>query len=248
MRICGLKNRKNQLKLSLVIPCFNESRCLPALLTRCQEIIGDRDIEVVIVDNGSNDDTQEVLALLLEKYTFVTLVNVSVNKGYGHGILEGLKGSSGEILGWTHADLQTDPGDIVEALDFFEESNMPELLFVKGKRYGRPLMDVIFTIGMSVFEMILMKTKMWDINAQPNVFHRSFYESWVNPPQDFSLDLFAYFMAKKKNCTIKRFPVLFGERMHGVSHWNVSISAKFRFIKRTLHYSFLLNKRLRNDA
>ena len=85
------------------------------------KIFDDKDIEIVIVDNGSNDDTQEVLAPLLEKYTFVTLVNVSVNKGYGYGILEGLKGSSGVILGWTHADLQTDPGDIVEALKFFEE-------------------------------------------------------------------------------------------------------------------------------
>jgi len=236
------------LKLSLIIPCFNESRCLPALLTRCQEIIGDRDIEIVIVDNGSNDDTQEVLAPLLEKYIFVTLVNVSVNKGYGHGILSGLKDASGDILAWTHADLQTDPGDIVKALEFFKESSRPELLFVKGKRYGRPLMDVVFTMGMSIFEAILMKTKMWDINAQPTVFHRSFYESWDNPPKDFSLDLFTYFMAKKQNLRIERFPVMFSDRAHGLSHWNVSFSAKFRFIKRTLQYSFLLNKRFKNDA
>ena len=248
MRICGLQNRKNQLKLSLIIPCFNESRCLPALLTRCQEIIGDRDIEIVIVDNGSNDDTQEVLAPLLEKYIFVTLVNVSVNKGYGHGILSGLRGASGDILAWTHADLQTDPSDIIIALEFFKESNNPKLLFVKGKRYGRPLIDVIFTIGMSIFETILMKTKMWDINAQPTVFHRSFYESWDNPPKDFSLDLFTYFMAKKQNLRIERFPVMFSDRAHGLSHWNVSFSAKFRFIKRTLQYSFLLNKRFKNDA
>jgi len=236
------------MKTSLVIPCFNESKGIPELLARCQEVIGERAIEIVIVDNGSSDDTQQVLRPLLQKYSFVTLVNVAVNQGYGYGILSGLKGASGDILAWTHADLQTDPGDIVEALDFFEESNKPELLFVKGKRYGRPLMDVIFTIGMSVFEMILMKTKMWDINAQPTVFHRSFYESWESPPKDFSLDLFAYFMAKKQNLTIKRFPVLFSNRVHGSSHWNVSVSAKFRFIKRTLQYSFLLNRRFKRDA
>ena len=236
------------MKTSLIIPCFNESRGIPALLARCQEIIGERDIEVVIVDNGSSDDTQEVLAPLLQKYSFVTLINVAVNKGYGYGILSGLKGASGNILAWTHADLQTDPGDIIKALEFFEESNRSELLFVKGKRYGRPLIDVIFTIGMSIFETILMKTKMWDINAQPTVFHRSFYESWDNPPKDFSLDLFTYFMAKKQNLRIERFPVMFSDRAHGLSHWNVSFSAKFRFIKRTLQYSFLLNKRFKNDA
>jgi glycosyltransferase involved in cell wall biosynthesis len=236
------------MKTSLIIPCFNEGKSIPALLARCQEIIGDRDIEIVIVDNGSNDDTQEILTPLLEKYTFTTLVNVSINKGYGNGILEGLKKSSGVILGWTHADLQTDPGDVVKAVEFFENTNKPQQLFVKGRRYGRPIIDIVFTIGMSVFETLLMNTKMWDINAQPTLFHRSFYESWKNPPKDFSLDLFVYFMAKKKNLTIKRFPVLFGDRVHGMSHWNVSISAKFRFIKRTLHYSFLLNKRFKNDA
>jgi glycosyltransferase involved in cell wall biosynthesis len=236
------------MKISLVIPCYNESKGIPALLARCQEIVGDRDIEVVIVDNGSSDDTQEILESLLQKFSFVTLVNVTVNQGYGYGILAGLKGASGDILAWTHADLQTDPGDVVKALDFFKESSSPEMIFVKGERYGRPLMDVFFTIGMSIFESIFMKTRMWDINAQPTVFHRSFYESWVNPPQDFSLDLFVYFMAKKQNLIIKRFPVLFADRIHGSSHWNVSISAKFRFIKRTLQYSFLLNKRFKNDA
>ena len=236
------------MRTSLIIPCFNESKSIPALLDCCQEFIGDRDIEIVIVDNGSNDNTQEVLGPLLLKYTFVTLINVNINKGYGHGILEGLRGASGVILGWTHADLQTDPADVIKALEFFERASNPQQLFVKGRRYGRPIIDVIFTIGMSIFETLLMRTKMWDINAQPTLFHRSFYESWEDPPKDFSLDLFAYFMAKKKNLFIERFPVLFGERVHGMSHWNVSISSKFRFIKRTLHYSFLLNKKVKDNA
>jgi len=236
------------MKASLVIPCFNEGKSIPALLARCEEIICDRDIEIIIVDNGSTDDTKQILAPLLLKYSFATLISLSINKGYGNGILEGLKGSSGVILGWTHADLQTDPGDIIKALEFFEEANNPKNMFVKGRRYGRVGIDVAFTAGMSIFETILMKTKMWDINAQPTVFHRSFYESWDNPPEDFSLDLFAYFMAKKKNLLIKKFPVIFSNRVHGVSHWNVSFSSKFRFIKRTLLYSFLLNKRFKNDA
>jgi glycosyltransferase involved in cell wall biosynthesis len=236
------------LKISLIIPCFNESRGISALLARCQEVIEGEDVEIIIVDNGSSDDTQETIKPLLQKYSFVKLVNVSVNQGYGYGILSGLNSASGDILAWTHADLQTDPGDIVEALGFFKKSSRPELLFVKGKRYGRPLMDVIFTIGMSIFETILMKTKMWDINAQPTVFHKSFYESWDNPPNDFSLDLFVYFMAKKQNLSIKRFPVLFSDRVHGSSHWNVSVSAKFRFIKRTLKYSFILNRRFKNSV
>ncbi len=233
------------MKVSLIIPCYNESKSIPQLLESCQTAFEKQDVEVIIVDNGSIDNTQEVLSDILANYSFIKLVTVKENIGYGNGILQGLNSASGEIIGWTHADLQTNPADINSALTFFEQSNNIETIFVKGERYGRSITDVFFTIGMALFESVLMRTWMWDINAQPTLFHKSFFESWIEPPNDFSIDLFAYFMAKKKGFVIKRFPVLFSERMHGVSSWNISWSNKYKFIKRTLQFSFLLNQRLK---
>jgi len=232
-------------KLSLIIPCFNESESIPELLASCNKAFYGKDIEVIIVDNGSTDNTHEVVSKLLSKYKFVNLVRVQKNIGYGHGIIQGLNKSTGEIIGWTHADLQTNPADVLQGMEFFNHNNY---FFVKGRRYGRPKLDVLFTIGMSLFETLLMKNLMWDINAQPTLFHRSFFDSWENPPNDFSLDLFAYFLAKKKCLTIKRFPVLFSERVYGVSHWNINFSEKYKFIKRTLQYSFSLKKRFKGNA
>ena len=234
------------IKLSVVIPCFNESKNLPLLISRCQKTyVKEQSIEFILVDNGSTDDTQEVIKDLTSNLSFVTVVHVEINKGYGHGILSGLKVAKGEVLSWTHADLQTDPFDLLNGLNFFLDSDNLELLFVKGRRYGRPFLDIIFTIGMSLFETLLMRKLMWDINAQPTMFHRNFFLDWESPPNDFSLDLFAYYIAKKSNLRVKRFPVLFGERAHGVSHWNVNFSAKYNFIKRTLVYSFNLHTRLK---
>jgi glycosyltransferase involved in cell wall biosynthesis len=234
--------------LSLVIPCFNEGENIPTLLKRCSQFAPQEGIEIIIVDNGSTDNSQEIINQQLLIYSFVSLVPVSQNQGYGHGVLEGLKKASGDILSWTHADMQTDPGDVIKALELFHNTKDPENTFVKGKRYGRPFVDTFFTIGMSFFEMILLKAPMWDINAQPNLFHKSFLKTWVDPPKDFSLDLYVYFLAIKRGLKIKRFPVFFGERSYGVSSWNVSPSAKFRFIKRTLDYSFTLRKRMKNNA
>jgi glycosyltransferase involved in cell wall biosynthesis len=236
------------IRLSLVIPCFNEGKNLPLLLERCSRIGGREGIEIVIVDNGSTDNSQTILNELLPNYPFVTLVHVKQNEGYGYGILEGLKSASGDILSWTHADMQADPCDAIEALKFFQNTSTPEKIFVKGRRYGRHFADVFFTMGMSFFETLLLRTPMWDINAQPNMFHRSFYNSWIEPPTDFSLDLYVYFMAKKRGLDFKRFPVFFGERAHGVSSWNVSPAAKYRFIKRTLAYSFALIKKVSGNA
>jgi glycosyltransferase involved in cell wall biosynthesis len=230
------------MKFSLVIPCYNEAANIPLLLERCKGLAQGSDIEVILVDNGSTDNSPEVLLNLLPLYTGCRSVRVEKNQGYGFGILTGLKAAKGEILGWTHADMQTDPQDALQALEIFEMHGLD--IFVKGRRYGRPFTDVVFTLGMSVFETLLLGKPLWDINAQPTLFSRSFFETWLEPPHDFSLDLYTYYLARHKHLEIYRFPVKFGERAHGVSHWNVNLQAKWRFIKRTVDFSLKLKKGL----
>jgi glycosyltransferase involved in cell wall biosynthesis len=233
-------------KISLIIPCYNESANLPLLINRCKELFNkESTIEIVIVDNGSNDDTALILDKITKHLNYIKRVNIQNNKGYGYGILSGLKEANGDILSWTHADLQTDLLDVLKGLSIFENSSNPELLFVKGQRHGRPFLDVFLTIGMSIFETIFLRKYLWDINAQPTMFHRTFYNSWSEPPRDFSLDLYAYFMAKKSKLIIKRFPVIFSKRIHGNSKWNFGLLSKYRFIIRTLSYSISLKKRLK---
>jgi glycosyltransferase involved in cell wall biosynthesis len=234
--------------LSLVIPCYNEASNLPLLFDRCMQVFTRGVVEVVFVDNGSSDRSPEVFAELVPKHPFARMVRVEVNQGYGHGILAGLAAAKNDILGWTHADMQTDPEDALTGLAMFAQAPGPARLFVKGRRYGRPLADVFFTAGMGVFETVLLGKPMWDINAQPTLFHRSFFDGWNNPPHDFSLDLFAYYTARTGGLSIRRFPVRFGDRAHGTSHWNVNWRAKLKFIRRTLDFSFELRRRLRHSG
>jgi len=235
-------------RLSLVIPCFNEARNLPLLVDRCRDTMLNDKIEIVLVDNGSTDDTQAVLESLLVGSGNIRSVRVERNEGYGHGILSGLRAARGELLAWTHADMQTDPADALKGLAFFDEAAAPEKLFVKGRRYGRPVADRVFTAGMSAFESLLFRAPFRDINAQPTIFHRKFFETWSDPPRDFSLDLYAYYMANAQKLDIRRFAVVFGERAFGHSHWNVNWQAKVKFIRRTLDYSFKLKKRMRTES
>jgi glycosyltransferase involved in cell wall biosynthesis len=232
------------MKFSLIIPCFNESKNIPLLLERCSSLVdSSNDIEIILVDNGSTDETPEVLAKSLMSYPMCRSVRVDVNQGYGHGILAGLHAADGDILGWTHADMQTDPTDALEGLKYFDELGLD--VFCKGKRFGRPLFDELFTVGMSVFESLLLRKAMWDINAQPTMFSKEFFRTWECPPNDFSLDLYAYYMAKKSNLEIRRFRVRFSERAFGVSHWNADFSAKLKFIRRTITFSLNLKRGLK---
>lgn len=234
-------------RASLVIPCYDEAANLPLLIERCRARLGGAPVEVVLVDNGSRDETPRVLAEALAGDPLIRSVRVDVNQGYGFGILAGLRAARGGLLAWTHADMQTDPADLLPALERFDRAPDPDRLFVKGRRSGRPLADVAFTMGMALFETVLLRRRFWDINAQPTVFPRSFFEAWTDPPGDFSLDLFAYYEARRRGLRVERIPVTFGERAHGTSHWNVDWKSKVRFIRRTLDFSFELRARLRAE-
>jgi glycosyltransferase involved in cell wall biosynthesis len=235
------------LRLSLVIPCYNEARNLPLLVARLRESFVREDVEAILVDNGSTDDSPAVLAALLDGVAGIRSLRVERNQGYGHGILAGLRAARGLIVGWTHADMQTDPADALAGLELFDGVD-PRTVFVKGRRQGRPAADVVFTVGMSLFETVLLRRALWDINAQPTLFPRAFFERWQAPPQDFSLDLYAYYQARRSGLLIRRFPVRFGERAHGSSHWNVNWRAKARFIRRTVGFSLRLRKDLSHPA
>lgn len=231
------------MKLSIVVPCYNEAENIPLILARFSEVIKRTDVEVILVDNGSIDDSAQILEKLLPNYSFARTIKVEQNQGYGYGIIQGLKVCTGDFIGWTHADMQTDPADIIYALEIIEKNGDDKNLYIKGNRKKRPAFDQFFTSGMSIFETVYMGVELHDVNAQPNVFSREFFESWKNPPKDFSLDLYVLYMAQKKGLKIERFDVLFSDRAHGESHWNNgSLKAKRKFIKRTLDFSVKLKK------
>jgi glycosyltransferase involved in cell wall biosynthesis len=219
---------------------------LPRLFLACLNASkGRKDIQFIFVNNGSQDETQIVLDQLLsqEIYAFGKSVHVPINKGYGFGILQGLAVAEGRILSWTHADLQTDPKDVVLAYELYKVELESNYCILKGERKGRNLFDNIFTGGMSMISSLILNQKLWDVNAQPKIFHREFMEHLKKAPYDFSLDLYVLFVANRIRISIKSFPVFFSNREFGEAKGGGTLKGKVKLIKRTLGYII----ELRND-
>ena len=93
--------------LSLVIPCYNEEENLEKLFSKLKSLVNTyskEDIEIVIVDNGSTDNSNKIIKnsnLFLDKK--IKLVEIEKNIGYGNGVYEGLKYSTKKI---TFLDLE----------------------------------------------------------------------------------------------------------------------------------------------
>ena len=118
-------------KLSIIIPCFNESKSMPILLENFFEKLKRKDVELIIVNNGSDDNTKKVLLKYKKKYKGLNIINIKKNIGYGNGILVGMKKAKGIFLSWTHADLQTDPYDVINGFEKFDKK-LSTKIFIKG--------------------------------------------------------------------------------------------------------------------
>ena len=59
-------------------------------------------------------------------------IKIKTNIGYGHGIMSGVRKASGQIIAWTHADLQTDPKDVIDAYKFFLSIKRDHKTVLKG--------------------------------------------------------------------------------------------------------------------
>jgi glycosyltransferase involved in cell wall biosynthesis len=234
------------INLSIVIPCYNEGRNIPRLINRINRII-DRckiNLQFIIVNNGSSDNTNALLTNLIKnKYKkFYKIIFIKKNIGYGGGILKGIFFSTGKIVAWTHADLQTDPYDIIKAYKKYFKKILNDKMIVKGLRENRKIFDKIFTHFMSFICYVIFKLRIKDINAQPKIFNRSFLKLLKKAPKDFSLDLFLLLVALNNNYTISNYPVILQNRIYGNAKGGGSFIGKFRLSIKTLAYMIKLKK------
>jgi glycosyltransferase involved in cell wall biosynthesis len=121
-------------RLTCVLPAFNEAESLPAsvaewsaALERCT---GEH--EIIVVDDGSTDDTPAVLRRLAARYDRLRIVTHPRNLGYGAALANGFAQASFPLLFFTDADGQYEPEDIHLLLERIGEADI-----VVGYRVGR---------------------------------------------------------------------------------------------------------------
>jgi hypothetical protein len=221
-------------KFGIVIPCYNEAGNLKKLIDACEALLKDDIFQFVLVDNGSTDNSMEILAAVSNPR--INVISLEKNAGYGGGILAGLNILESDFVGWTHADLQT---DLVTSLTSVTEQDFE---FFKGVRTGRSLTDRFLSFCMGVICSILFRKHLSEINAQPTVMSQKIFKTWENPPTDFSLDLYSLVIAKRMNAKIIRSKFLFSQRVSGHSAWNFGFKSRIKMMSRTLKYANQLYK------
>lgn len=98
------------MKLSIVIPCYNEIKTIAAILEKIREVDLDVNREIVIVDDGSSDGTRDYLESIKDQADILVVLH-AVNQGKGAALQTGFEKASGDIVLIQDADLEYDPCD-----------------------------------------------------------------------------------------------------------------------------------------
>ena len=127
---------RKTVKMSLIIPCYNEEKTLRGIVERVLQLRRDwLELELVIVDDCSKDGSWKVAQELKSGYPEIKLARHEVNQGKGAALRTGFLEATGDFIGVQDADMEYDPEDYLTLLEPLMDGRAD---VVYGSRYLRP--------------------------------------------------------------------------------------------------------------
>lgn len=174
--------------VSIIIPVFNEKNTILKLLklVENQQIKGWKK-EIIIVDDGSTDGTQELLRKVKNKYNIILQ---RYNRGKGAALIEGFKHAKGEIILIQDADFEYTPNDYEQLIRPFTHERVQ---VVYGSRFlGSHLSTMyLYTIGnkfVTFLTNILYNTNITDMETGYKAFRKSVLNSFTLQSNRFDFE------------------------------------------------------------
>ena len=110
---------KNKSKISVIIPVYNESESISLLIDEIQQVmvLNQFSYEIIVINDGSKDETYSVLKDLSTKVNELILINLRKNYGQTAALAAGFDNASGQVVITLDGDLQNDPDDIPKLIN-----------------------------------------------------------------------------------------------------------------------------------
>ncbi|MDR2732043.1 MAG: glycosyltransferase family 2 protein [Fibromonadaceae bacterium] len=204
--------------LSIIIPVKDEAESLPELLAEIKAAISPavQTFEVIAIDDGSRDNSWEVLQALSKEYVFLKAVHFQYNCGKASALSLGFQLANGKNVATIDGDLQDNPAEIPEMLKMLENCDL--VSGWKKKRYDpwhKTIPSKLFNLTVS----IVCGQRLHDFNCGLKVYKADVAKS-VRLYGDFHR--FIPLMASWNGFKIAEKAVEHRARQHGVSKYGVS--------------------------
>lgn len=169
-----------KMKIDIIFPVLNEENRLRNGVQQTVEYLKKSkfsDYKILIVDNGSNDATEEIALELSKENEKIEYIKIS-EKGVGLAFREGIKKSKFEIVGYMDIDISTDINSLDKVCELFLMDNQIDIITgsrntKESKVYGRPFIRTLTSKILVQIINLLLKTRLKDYMCGFKFFRRT---------------------------------------------------------------------------
>lgn len=215
------------MKLSIVIPAKNEEKRLPATLgalsryAREHTDLTDKDLEVIVVVNGSTDETYEIVKVFATHFPFIKPYNVKAQIGKGGAIKYGFNVAKGDVIGFVDGDASSSAHEVFRVYDEFINSGADigiadrysKEAVIQGKM---PISRTIFSKGFRLASKLLFQISYKDTQCGLKFFKKDTGKLLMklNDISGWTFDLNVLIMADKFGFKTISIPTIWEFKTH----------------------------------
>jgi len=230
------------INISIVIPCYNEEKILPESIERLEKFFyqhRDRFVyELIFVDDGSTDNTYEILCSYIHHGKNIRVEAYKYNIGKGYAIKQGLMLAQYNTILILDADLSVRPEELLP-ISMSHDLESDDTFIVCGiRKYAVPQtkMRILLGKGFSLLHRIWLNVGIWDSQCPMKILH-NVSDEFVSELkiEGFAYDLELLYRAKKQNITVNPFKTLY----YNVSDSRVTVLKTIRMFWDMLKIRFI---------
>lgn len=165
--------------ISIFFPCYNEAENLPKIVNKTVDVFKNitDNYEIIIINDGSNDNTKQTADNLSRQYKNIRIVNHEVNKGYGAALQSGFRNAKNDLIFFSDGDNQFDISEITKLLPLIQENDIVTGYRINRKdNFTRRLNALLWNLLIR----LLFKIKIKDLNCAFKLYKREIF-SKISP-------------------------------------------------------------------
>jgi len=226
--------------LTIIIPAYNEEESLKIFLPQLIEFCETKSFHLIVVNDGSTDNSKNIITEIFKEYSFVKLINHKVNKGYGSAIKTGIAASQTKYLITIDADGQHVLEDVEKLYKLILEKDADMIV---GSRKAQKEASLFRKLGKNSIRFIvkrLMPLNINDINSGMKIYNTELAKKYISlcPDSMAYSDIMLLTFVYQKHLVLEE-PISIKPRVAGKS--TISVSTAFETIKEIMNIVVLFN-------
>lgn len=209
-KICFQQNKINNMKkISIIVPVYNEEKTIFQILKSVQKAFENVEHEIIIVDDGSKDQTQNICQTICLASKNIQYIRLQKNYGKGYALRVGFTYALGQFIAIQDADLEYNPLELRKLFNQVKDN-----IAVYGKR-NRKNGYLFYRMGvgfLSWFCNFLYQSHLFDIYTCYKIIPAQILKSLKLSANGFEIEAEITAKLLKKNIPIKEIPITYFPR------------------------------------